>query len=308
MIWWPVIIVVGSSIWVLFDTSFGIKKTQLRGVFNMTRIKTRWFWQFPIVILAACLLSCGGKPHPTEVALAESLEQFRADIGWETSNSIKDGESPDKCRKLIAAQLAIFKEQQNFTPIQIVQARVSAFRAVSGVAANYGMEESLNADGMVGASEKKREAIRQFTEFLKELQSDPLVQRELLLVYADSDHGTAMANWLIQQGADVNLQLWNHEKNKTGLSALMAAVIKGNEPTVKVFLKAGANPNLKGPGGMTATMFATSRASTKILKMLLDAKADLKTTDAKGNTALKFAMGNNNAEAVVLLKEAGAKN
>lgn len=49
---------------------------------------------------------------------------------------------------------------------------------------------------------------------------------------------------------------------------------KRNEDILAMLLKAGAKPNMTGPGDSTALMAATAVASANIVKMLLDAGAD----------------------------------
>jgi ankyrin repeat protein len=237
-----------------------------------------------------------GAPMVTDAALAKSLEQFQSDLRAKAVRSMTAGESPDGSRKLIGEQLLNF-QQQGFTTNQLLEARVSAFNAIWDASVRF-VQLGENPD-------KDREAIKPFVEFCKELQTDPTVQRDLLLTAAgEGDAGRV--KWLLDNGADVNV------KSESGFTPLTFAIQtdKGGYPvkTVEVLLDAGADCNSKqGPYGTTPTMSAAYLGNTDILKLILSKKPDVNAANATGQTALQIARAANHSEAVVLLKDAGAK-
>lgn len=59
---------------------------------------------------------------------------------------------------------------------------------------------------------------------------------------------------------------------------------------MEVFLKLGANPNVKDSEGITPLMKAVESGNTKVVKLLLELGANIDAQDNHGNTALMFAM------------------
>jgi ankyrin repeat protein len=241
-----------------------------------------------------------GAPFVTDATLAKLMEQFRLDLHAKAARGMSAGESPDGCRKFVAEQLLIFQQEQRFTTNQLVEARVCAFRTVSGVVEKSAMEERINAAGAVGSNEKNLATIKSFVEFLKELQSDPSVQGGSLLMAAQMDEA-GIVKWLLDQRADVNA------KDEQGFTPLMWAALKGHVTTIQVLLGASADVNSKDRTGWTATMWAASQGRTDALKMLLSKRPDLNALNNEGKTAVMIAKVMNQTAAVVLLKDAGAK-
>lgn len=238
-----------------------------------------------------------GAPFLTEKAFAKLMDQFQFDLRAKAARSMNAGESPDACREFIKEQLSDFQQEQNFTTNQLVEARVFAFRAVMGV---VDKSVTLDASSGFGPSEKERKAVKEFNDYLKELQSDPAVQAHALIA-AVLEGEPGAVKWLLEQGADVN------HKDDTGVTPLMNAAVANKTTVVQKLLDGGADVNLKDHQGWTATMYAAARGNFEPLKLILEKKPELNAANDKGQTALMLATHNDNAEAAVLLKNAGAK-
>jgi ankyrin repeat protein len=114
---------------------------------------------------------------------------------------------------------------------------------------------------------------------------------------------------LLAHGADANAT------NHFGASPLMAAVAGGDEQTVKLLLKANANPNARARpdepgfvfgGGRSPLMWAAFRGDTRILQLLLDAGAEVNAPDGLG-TPLAQAAWADRTDAARLLLDRGAR-
>ncbi len=143
-----------------------------------------------------------GAPVITTAAMNKLFDNTHREVYGVVINSMISGKSPDVSRKLVAEQLANFQDRLKFTPGQMLAGRVRIFGSAFRAAEKFGMEEAINTSGAAGASEQKRETIRQFVEWLKELQADPALQPELL-VYASKENGY-MAQWLLDQSVSEN--------------------------------------------------------------------------------------------------------
>ncbi|HEV2393733.1 MAG TPA: ankyrin repeat domain-containing protein [Verrucomicrobiae bacterium] len=240
------------------------------------------------------LLQEMGAPAVTETQLAALLDQFSKDLRATALGSMRNGETSDACRKLIADRLSTFKDQELFTTNQLLEARVSAFNAVRSAIEGFALGT------ITSEMEEARQKAKPFMEFRKELQADKRVQAQLLCSAAVKDDG-GLAKWLLEQGADVNA------RSEAGFTPLMFAATKGSDATAQILLAAGADASLKGYLGMTPVMYAAANGNTKILKLLLAAKGDVSAKNEKGQTALMMAEAKNDAEAFTLLKDAGAK-
>lgn len=238
-----------------------------------------------------------GAPLVTDADLAKLLGQFQFDLRARTARSMKAGESADGCRKFIAEQLINFKQKQAFNTNQLLQARVCAFRTI--------WDASVRFVQLGSEPDKDRAAISPFIEFCKEIQTDAAIQRELLSSAAGKGE-VGMVKWLVENGASVNV------KSDSGFTPLTFAIQtdEGGDAvkTVEVLLNAGSDCDSKqGPFGMTPTMVAAGLGNPGILRLLLAKKPDVNAVNTTGQSALQIARAANHSEAVVMLKEAGAK-
>ncbi len=84
-------------------------------------------------------------------------------------------------------------------------------------------------------------------------------------------------------------------------TALMAAVMSGNENIIKKLIIHKADLNQTDSSGKTALIYATFFNKTDIVKILLKAGAAKNATDADARTALDYATFNKNTELIILL-------
>jgi ankyrin repeat protein len=105
-------------------------------------------------------------------------------------------------------------------------------------------------------------------------------------------------NFLVANGADLSAC------NQEGENALLAAA-KADRETIKILLKAGADPNSKKKAGVTALMIASDYAAGSSIKLLVKAGADVNARDKEGKTALMRVAGSNSTAVKALIK-AGA--
>jgi uncharacterized protein len=229
-----------------------------------------------------------GAPMLTDAASAKLLDDFRTELKRKIGGTVGEPGTPDSWRQLISEQLANFKER-HFTPDRLVQARIVAFESAWEILAIF----------KSGGLDESGDMVKRYMPFVKELQTEPEVQRSLLLEAARTGRA-GLVQWLLDQHADVNA------KDETGVTPLMWAALKGNSDVAQIILDAGADPNLKEESGMTTIMFAVTEHQPKILKLILAKKPDV-SADRGGVTALRVARANNDLESVTLLKEAGAK-
>ena len=105
---------------------------------------------------------------------------------------------------------------------------------------------------------------------------------------------------LIQQGADVNVQVNN------GWTALIWAAEKGHKEIVEMLLEGGADVNIKSDDGYTALIWASREGHKEVVEMLLQNGADVNQKDGNSYTALIWASRGGYKEVVEVLLERGA--
>jgi ankyrin repeat protein len=130
---------------------------------------------------------------------------------------------------------------------------------------------------------KNPESINSVTEN----KSSPLI----LACYRNNE---AVALFLADKVADINY-------NSGMGSALMAAVMSGNEKIIEKLISLNADLNLKDNQGKTALIYAVFFNKNEVVKLLLKAGSDKKITDNDGRTALDYATFNKNTELIILL-------
>jgi uncharacterized protein len=105
------------------------------------------------------------------------------------------------------------------------------------------------------------------------------------LMWASAEVHPNVVDLLIQRGADINVA------SKSGFTALVFAAIKNDADSVKLLLKAGADPNYTVPGMDKAKVLgiASAYSSSDAAMALLDGGADPNVADRKGYTPLHIA-------------------
>ena len=95
-------------------------------------------------------------------------------------------------------------------------------------------------------------------------------------------------------------------KDKDGMTPLLVAADKGHTATVQVLLEKGADPNVKGMDGFTALTMAADKGHTAIVQALLEKGADQNVKGKDGVTPVLFA-ADKGRTAIVQLIEAIAR-
>ena len=112
------------------------------------------------------------------------------------------------------------------------------------------------------------------------------------LIWASASGGTSAAEFLITNGADVNIR-----DKREGLAALLAATASDNDDLVELLIKKNADVNVTATNAVTPLMIAAQRGSVNIVKALLDhgAKFEVKKND-DGTTPLIAAADRGHAD------------
>lgn len=106
---------------------------------------------------------------------------------------------------------------------------------------------------------------------------------------------------LVKSGANVNA------RDRYGQTALMWAVIKGEDSIIRFLIQKGANINARDGEGNSVLMWAVVTENINTIRLLLDKGADVNVKDDSGATALMIAEKRKNNEIIQLLKSAGSK-
>jgi ankyrin repeat protein len=132
------------------------------------------------------------------------------------------------------------------------------------------------------------------------LNSPDQNQKTPLHLALESGHA-AIARYLVDQGADINL------KDKDQASPLHNAAYLGDADIVDVLLKKGATSLNEGNfRGQTPLHFACERGHPEVVTRLLDAGADTEARDMLGRTPLMATAASKNMEVVKALLKKGA--
>jgi ankyrin repeat protein len=120
------------------------------------------------------------------------------------------------------------------------------------------------------------------------------------LMYAVKHGHCAMAELLLDKGADVNAQGGGYG------NALQAASSKGHEAVVKLLLDKGADVNAQGGEDGNALQAASSEGHEAVVKLLLDKGADINAQGGFYGNALQAASFRGHEAVVKLLLDKGA--
>lgn len=109
-----------------------------------------------------------------------------------------------------------------------------------------------------------------------------------------------VVTFLLENGADVNAE----DANK--YTALIHAIQRGDISMVRVLLEKGAKIKTKDSHGWTPIMHAVG-GKVDFIEFLIDNGADYTTADDRGLTPLRYATEIQNADAIRILTQRGAK-
>ena len=149
------------------------------------------------------------------------------------------------------------------------------------------------------------QASREIYNYLEPLTTSTIKARILLQATINDEYEVIQA--LIDSGIDVDAHKEKGIRSLNGRTPLIISVQQGNEKIVKMFLQAGANPNLKDEdSGTTPLISAVKRQYIYMTRLLLENGADVNIPDENGDTALKVAMKLRNKKIIDLLIKEGA--
>lgn len=94
-----------------------------------------------------------------------------------------------------------------------------------------------------------------------------------------------VAQWLVEQGADVNQAAANPSK----VAPIHAAVAANHPGLVDLLIAKGADVNLRQTQGVTPLQSAAHRGNLEIVKSLVEAGAEIEAAMDSGETALDYA-------------------
>ncbi|GFF32144.1 isoform Er14 of ankyrin-1 [Aspergillus udagawae] len=121
------------------------------------------------------------------------------------------------------------------------------------------------------------------------------------LSFAAENGCEAVVKIFLRAGADPE------SKGSLRWTPLFLAAEKGHEAAVKLLLEAGANLEAKGSGNQTPLSCAAWNGREAVVKLLLEAGANLESKDIYNRTPLLLAAGSGHEAVVKLLLQAGAK-
>jgi ankyrin repeat protein len=130
---------------------------------------------------------------------------------------------------------------------------------------------------------------------------------------AEAD-GTTALHWAVQHGqpdvvkALIRARAEVNRNNRYGVAPLWLAATNGDDATVELLLRAGADARMtRGDSGESVLMTAAMAGAPGVVQRLLAYGADPNTTDAvRGQTALMWAAAEGHAAAARVLVETGA--
>jgi uncharacterized protein len=105
---------------------------------------------------------------------------------------------------------------------------------------------------------------------------------------------------LVETGADV------HPVTSEGFTAMTFALEKGNAEIIAALVEAGCDVNTRTRAGITPLMWA-ARIRPEMIRPIVAAGADLNMKSSSGYTALRYAMEAQQAQAIAVLTECGAR-
>jgi ankyrin repeat protein len=119
---------------------------------------------------------------------------------------------------------------------------------------------------------------------------------EALLDYAAEQNQTAIAQFLIDHGAQVDAV--QHQGKNAGYSALHRAAVADSADVAGLLIAHGAEVNIAGPLGVTPLILAAGNRSRRTTQMLLEHGANVLTPDGHNNTALSMASARGDTDIV----------
>jgi hypothetical protein len=169
---------------------------------------------------------------------------------------------------------------------------------------------NITSKPMMLSIEKDRHPLdcSQFSDLLEAARTNANAQDRsgfTALMAAVYEHNEGLFVDLLRRGANLNA------KTNSGRTALMLAAAQSEVDFLKQLLRRGADPNAKANDEVTALLEAVEKCDAESIKLLIDAGADVNARDKKGNTPLiqakRVCSSDDQEEIVHMLFQAGAK-
>ena len=175
-------------------------------------------------------------------------------------------------------------------------------RSLLEIAQNYDL------DSLAGKILKDDSAFEQvcktqdseFTKFfLEKTKKTSVLNKALLEAYGK--RRWSRIYWLIENGADINLQ------DKYRQTPLHMAAAKGKVEIVRLLLEKRAEVNSRNNGGQTPLHMAAGNEKVEIVLLLLEKGAEVNSPDQSRQTPLHMAVSYGKSKAIKVLLEKGAE-
>ena len=152
-------------------------------------------------------------------------------------------------------------------------------------------QESIFAIARTGNVEQVKELMKTQPNCINQKNGDGYTP----LILACYRSNNEVAVFFIENGAVI-------DENSPMGTALMAAIVKGNNDIVSLLLDKNAAVNVTDNQGITPLMYAVQFKNSVVVKLLLSHNADKTKVDSKGKTAFEYAVFSGNEEIINLLK------
>lgn len=186
---------------------------------------------------------------------------------------------------------------KNFNPNERNEEGITILQTIIGTGCLYLIEFLVEAGADVNAGNNDNEFPVQFAayetkdifNYIESLTSSQVKGLSLIDSTVNSEYEVIKA--LINSGINVDAYTEKGVGELNGRTPLIIAVQQGNLKMVKMFLEAGANPNLKDEDSGTTPLISAVRSQyVYMIRLLLENGADIKITDKIGNTPLEIAL------------------
>ncbi|MBM3738841.1 MAG: ankyrin repeat domain-containing protein [Acidobacteria bacterium] len=158
-------------------------------------------------------------------------------------------------------------------------------------------ELTLHEACAVGSIEQAQRTVRERGRLIDAHSKDGFTPLGLACFFGHA----ALAEWLVNQGANVNLAASNAMK----VAPVHAAAAARQTGIVAMLLASGADVNARQQAGFTALHAAAQNGDTELVKLLLAHGADPEARSDNNQSPLDLAMLKGHGEAAALLDPAG---